>query len=258
MKEYARQFVFAELKHYTMSIEIPKSLQVLILNNWSTLMYNRFVKFGKESIEWRESVGVLRLLTKTLKPINSKNEWLALRSIYKGIVSTVRSCLDETRQNKEKIFVAVSNLNNYYSKTLSGSEFCAVDEKEEGAGEEGVNVNILESFVDEDQLDGPSQLGKLHQHSGSVLKNMPDILAPGSWFEVFSDYSHPVRRLKLSVVLEDQARLIFVDYMGNKVIEKEVDVFVLELKHDQSRLINDHSIFEYALSMVILTIAAQR
>ncbi|MDH5484544.1 MAG: DUF1631 domain-containing protein [Gammaproteobacteria bacterium] len=254
MKEYARQYVFSELKRYTRNIEIPKPLQVLILTNWSSLMFNRFVRFGKESIEWRESVGVLRLLMKTIRPVSSKEEWLALRSIYKGIVSTVRSCLDETRQNKEKIFVAVSNLNNFYLKSLRNSEFSVENDEEE----ETVDVNILESLSDDDQLEISTDLSVSSRGEGMPANTIPDILEPGSWFEVFSDYSHPVRRLKLSVVLEDQSRLVFVDYMGNKVIEKDVDIFVMELKHDQSRLINDHSIFEYALSMVILTIAAQR
>jgi hypothetical protein len=45
--------------------------------------------------------------------------------------------------------------------------------------------------------------------------------------------------------------------VGNKVIEKKMDQFITELKNDQSRHINDHSIFEYALSMVIISIAAR-
>ena len=86
---------------------------------------------------------------------------------------------------------------------------------------------------------------------------MPEIIKPNTWFEVFSDYSHPVRRLKLSIILNEQAKLIFVDCMGNKVLEKNLKKFVTELKNDQSRIINDHSIFEYALSMVIISIATR-
>ena len=57
--------------------------------------------------------------------------------------------------------------------------------------------------------------------------------------------------------VNEQAKLIFVDCMGNKVLEKNLKKFVTELKNDQSRIINDHSIFEYALSMVILSIATR-
>ena len=40
--------------------------------------------------------------------------------------------------------------------------------------------------------------------------------------------------------MELQAKLIFVCYMGNKVIEKYIETFITELKNDQSHLINDH------------------
>ena len=86
---------------------------------------------------------------------------------------------------------------------------------------------------------------------------MPDLVKINEWFEVFTDYNHPIRRLKLSSILQPQAMLVFVDYMGNKVIEKDIETFIIELQNDQSRLINDHSIFEYALSMVIISIASR-
>ena len=255
MKEYARQMVYAELKRYTANVEVPQSLHLLIFSYWSTLVYHRFLKYGKESIEWRESVGILRLLTKTLMPFNSREDWLALRSIYKGIVNTVRSSLNETRQNKEKIFVAVSNLNNFYAKKLKESEFYIASSDAETPVNEDADINIFDALTDDEIDELEVTENKL---SGDQSRKVPSIIQPGSWFEVFSDYSHPVRRLKLSIIIEDQARLVFVDYMGNKVIEKDLEAFMIELKHDQSRLINDHSIFEYALSMVILAIAARK
>ena len=57
--------------------------------------------------------------------------------------------------------------------------------------------------------------------------------------------------------VNEQAKLIFVDCMGNQVLEKNLKKFVTKLKNDQSRIINDHSIFEYALSMVIISIATR-
>ena len=57
--------------------------------------------------------------------------------------------------------------------------------------------------------------------------------------------------------VNEQAKLIFADCMGNQVLEKNLKKFVTELKNDQSRIINDHSIFEYALSMVIISIATR-
>lgn len=252
--EYTRQRVLKELQYYTMHVTIPMPLQPLILNHWSTLMFHRLINYGKDSIEWREAIGILRLLVKTLRPIKTKEDWLALRSIYKGIVNSVRSCLTNSTQNKEKVFIATSNLNNYFSSKLAESGYGTDnigDDKNE-------SYNVLDSF-NNSQFDDITlnPLNENTEKSKKAINNMPEIIKPNTWFEVFSDYSHPVRRLKLSIILDEQSKLIFVDYMGNKVIEKSLDKFITELKNDQSRLINDHSIFEYALSMVIISIAAR-
>jgi len=256
-REYTRQLVLKELQYYTMNTSIPKAIQPLILSYWSTLMYQRFVNYGKESIEWREVIGILRLLIKTLRPIKSRDDWLAFRSIYKGIVNSVRSCLDNSQQNKERVFIAISNLNNYYNSKLSESEFFSASSSD-SEGESDESYNVHDYFNDTQILNMElSPLDKEVEKSKEVIENMPDFIKPNTWFEVFTDYKHPIRRLKLSVIIKESAKLVFVDFMGNKVIEKSLKKFITELKNDQSRPINDHSIFEYALSMVIISIAAR-
>lgn len=253
--EYTKHLVLKELQFYTSNISIPNSLQPLILSYWSTLMFHRYIAFGKHSIEWREVVGILRLLVKSFQPIKTQDDWNALRSIYKGIVNSVNSCLSNSRQNKEKAFIATSNLNNYYFAKLTHSGF--YNEKSKNTDDnDSYNVtdclnNIL---VDEQE---PSPVDIQAESSKNALEKMPAYIKQNAWFEVFTDYTHPVRRLKLSLIMEQDARLIFVDYVGNKVLEKDLQTFIVELQNNQSRLINDHSIFEYALSMVIISIAAQ-
>lgn len=254
--EYARQLVLKELQFYTLNIALPESIQPLILSHWSSLMYNRFMNHGKDSIEWREAVGILKLLVKSLRPIESKDDWIALRSIYKGIVNSIRSSLNNTHQNKEKVFMVTSNLNNYYTRKLADSSYFSEQTNDEK--NEAELLNIPELFNDKEFDDfGINPVDKQAEQARELLDKKPDIIRVGNWFEVFTDYTHPLRRLKLSIIMQEQAKLIFVDYMGNKVIEKNLETFITELKNDQSRAINDHSIFEYALSMVIISIAAR-
>lgn len=252
--EYTRQLVLKELKYYTMGVSIPDSLQPLILSHWATLMYHRFINFGKDSIEWREAVGILRLLVKSFSPINTREDWLALRSIYKGIVNSVRSCLNDSRQNKEKTFIATSNLNNYYTNKINDSEFYNENTSEDINETSDVAGGFNPSSLIDLEL---NPLEREADQPNSLVDTLPEMIKQNNWFEVFTDYSHPVRRLKLSVIMKEYAKLIFVDYMGNKVIEKDIEQFIIELRNDQSRQINDHSIFEYALSMVIISIAAR-
>ncbi|MCW9046430.1 MAG: DUF1631 domain-containing protein [Gammaproteobacteria bacterium] len=253
--EYTQQLVLKELKHYTSNVEIPANLHSLILRHWSTLMFHRFISYGKESVEWREAVGILRLLAKSFSPIEDKDDWIALRSIYKGIVNSVRSCLTNTRQNKEKIFIATSSLNNYYLDKINKSEYFSTHHKNSNEEENEFVLfdNLYENYTSDLE---PSPLDQLTEDSNFAMHSIPDLIEPNNWFEVFTNHSHPVRRLKLSTILQQQ-KLVFVDYLGNKVIEKNLDTFITELKNDQSRLINDHSIFEYALSMVIISISTK-
>ncbi|MCK4706489.1 MAG: DUF1631 family protein, partial [Gammaproteobacteria bacterium] len=65
-----------------------------------------------------------------------------------------------------------------------------------------------------------------------------------------------IRRLKLSVILTDVAKLIFVDRKGIKILEKDADVFAQELEDNRSRVLADHSTFDHALGKVINALAA--
>ena len=87
---------------------------------------------------------------------------------------------------------------------------------------------------------------------------MPEVIKPGVWFEVYDGEDRPVRRLKLSVIIVEEARLIFVNRHGKKILEKDVEEFTRELEDERSAAIADHSVFDHALSHVINCLAAAR
>jgi hypothetical protein len=88
------------------------------------------------------------------------------------------------------------------------------------------------------------------------LGQLPSMVHPGVWFEIYNGDDKAVRRLKLSVILTGIAKLVFVDRKGIKVIEKDAADFAAELTSEKSRFIADHSTFEHALGQVIHCIAA--
>ena len=81
-------------------------------------------------------------------------------------------------------------------------------------------------------------------------------MSPGSWFEVYSEDTDSIRRLKLSVIIDDTAKLIFIDRMGLKVMEKDAGQFAEEIDLKKSQFIADHSIFNHALSNVIMSLSS--
>ena len=78
----------------------------------------------------------------------------------------------------------------------------------------------------------------------------------GAWYKVFNGDDKPARRLKLSLIIDDNALCIFVDRRGNKVIEKAGALFAEELDNKKSTMIADHSTFDSALGNVINALAA--
>lgn len=86
------------------------------------------------------------------------------------------------------------------------------------------------------------------------IGKLPEGVAPGAWFIVYNGEDKPVRRLKLAVILIQDATMIFVDHLGNVVIEKDAKVFTDELEKGLSGIIMQHSVFDHALSSALKTI----
>ncbi len=251
MQELARQTVLTELQFYTMDVNLPKPVQPLILNHWSTLMFHRYIQYGKNSKKWLEASGILQRLTYSFSPITNKEEWLSLKCSYAGIVNKVKTLLEETNQNKEKLFLAIRNLNKTYEKLLEKHNVFhddAVNMLLTGeAGEESISIDHI------GLREGPND--KAEKLAKSIVKELPDYVRPNTWFKVFTGTGTSVRRLKLSVIIIEKAQLIFVDRKGSKIIEKDASQFIKELENKHSCLISDHSVFDYALSQVIGNIA---
>ena len=250
IQEHARQIVLTQLQFYTMKKPIPKAVQPLILNHWSTYMFHTYIRNGKDSKEWNEAVGILKILTNTLRPIKEKEEWLSLKTTYKEIVNTVSEKLKSTKQCKEKIYLAIRNLERLYETILEKSGFTEDD------------IETLEILETENGLcfadDEPSPMDSEANIAREKIDRLPAEVKPNAWFEIYTGKDTPVRRLKLSVVIQETAKLVFVDRLGVKVIEKDADTFTAELNSEQSFLLADHSIFNHALSQVITSIAASR
>lgn len=63
-----------------------------------------------------------------------------------------------------------------------------------------------------------------------------------------------MRRLKLAVIMMQEAVLVFVDHLGNVVIEKDAETFAEEIEKGLSGLIMQHSVFDHALSNALQSI----
>lgn len=251
IQEHARQLVLSELQYHTMNIKLPKPVQPLLLNNWSTYMFTCYLKFGKSSYEWQESIDILKIISKSLTPVKNRHEWTSLKNNYQEIIKTVSEKLQNTKQNKEKTFLAISNLKRHYEKTVNSSEFYEQESSSVIRKKQVKEASLKDSIFADKSKDEPSPTEKQSRSAKSIIAELPTYVKPGVWFKIFTGNDHPPRRLKLSLITQETARLSFVDRKGTMVIEKDAETFCQELLNEQSHMLEDHSVFDNALSQVI-------
>ncbi len=264
IRQHARNVVLTEMRYLTSNKKLPKNVQPLILKHYPTMMCKRYVKHGRESSEWLLSVMLLKLLMKCLQPINTQQQWSMLKHNYKPLIEAVNDELYETRQDKAEIDAQISALKQTFLKMLDDYGLKLVETPASAQQvtnstpyvEEQNITAANEEFASDEHDKEAARIEEQARLARDKIARLPSSLHPGVWFEIFNGQDKPVRRLKLSVVLTEVAKLIFVDCHGVKVIEKDAGDFADELENMKSKFIADHSTFENALGAVIHKLAA--
>ena len=114
--------------------------------------------------------------------------------------------------------------------------------------EEAVSAGVQDASSEAEEEEEPEITAK------AKIAKLPEGVAPGAWFIVYNGEERPVRRLKLAVILVQDATMVFVDHLGNVVIEKDAEAFAEEIEKGLSGIIMQHSVFDHALSSALQTI----
>ena len=264
IRQNARDVVLTEMRHLTSNKKLPRNVQPLILKHYPTMMCNRYMQHGKESSEWFLSIMLLKLLMRCLQPIKTRAQWEMLNKNHMPLIEAVNDELYDTQQDRAEIEAQIHALRKTFLKMLDDFGYKLVEESAPAA-----KATNAAPYVDEDNIEAANEEIDQGDHNEAIarieeqtraardkISRLPSNLHPGEWFEIFNGDNKPVRRLKLSVILTEAAKLIFVDCHGVKVIEKDAGDFADELDNDRSRMIADHSTFEFALGSVIHKLAA--
>ena len=244
LKEHARQIVLNELQKNTYKKMIQKDLKPLILKQWAALMFQRFIKYGKESSQWNEIVTLLKHLVYSVQPIKTSEQWVLLNNDSGVLISDIEAQLRTTKLSPGSIDASVSALTEIHAQLIESSEFFQ-EQPDYTLSERSIDEIIEESIEDMPDEGEPPHI---------QISRLPTDVKQGVWFEIYNGEHKALRRVKLSVILFDEAKLVFVDRHGNKVIEKFANEFVEELNENKSKIIADHSIFNHALGQIINSI----
>ncbi len=244
LKEHARQIVLNELQKNTYKKIIKKDLKPLILKQWAALMFQRFIKYGKDSSQWNEIVTLLKHLVYSVQPITTSEQWILLNNDSGVLINDIEEQLKTTRLSPGGIEASITALKEIHSNLIESSEFFS-EQPDYSLSERSIDEIINESIEDMPEEGEPPHI---------QISRLPTDVKQGVWFEIFNGDGKALRRVKLSVILFDEAKLVFVDRHGSMVIEKFANEFVEELNEGKSKVIADHSIFNHALGQIINSI----
>ena len=251
VQEHAKHIVLTQLKMVSCNKKIPVEVRPLVLKHWSTLMLNRYIRHGRDSEQWVQSVLLLKLLLKCMQPIRYQSQFNLVKNNHMALIEAVNDELYETQQDKKDISDQLSSLKAHFLQMIEEYDLKLVDENNEEITEE--------TLPDDESKETETELQQIQDQIETAKQKIARLASstkPGVWYEIYNGEDKAVRRLKLSVILTDAAQLIFVDRKGLKVIEKDAAVFAKELEEDRSRVLADHSTFDHALGQVMKAMAA--
>ncbi|MCW8923804.1 MAG: DUF1631 domain-containing protein [Gammaproteobacteria bacterium] len=238
LREHARNTVLKALRTATRGKILPESVHALILKRWPTMMYNHYLKQGKENDEWVTIVDTLRSIINSLQPLKNADDLEHLVTTREHLIETTRAYLRTTNQSEKDIEQVIQDLVDIHQSLIDQADFPEEPEQVETATEitEAIEEEISEDQTDEEK---PEKL------------QLPTSIMPGMWFQVYTGEDKAQRRCKLSVVILEDQKLVFVNYQGEVVVEKNLGDFLEELTSEKSKVIMGHSVFDHALSHVV-------
>jgi Protein of unknown function (DUF1631) len=261
---HAKSVVLQEIRKITIGKELPEGIRTLVLKIWPSMMFNHFLKNGKANDEWVELLMILQKIIESVQPLQSVSDLEELRSIYTTIVDAARTKLGACKKKQEIIDQAIKGLQQTYESLLITEDLPEESELEavEDTATESVQADFEEDEgfeLDHDEAKAepeaePETELTTEEIARAKITMLPDGVSPGAWFIVYNGEDKPVRRLKLAVILMLDATMVFVDHLGNVVIEKDAEIFADEIEKGLSGVIMQHSVFDHALSSALSSI----
>jgi len=262
LREHARKIVLTELQRLARSKNIGKKNEPLVLKLWPTQMYHVYLNYGKDSDEWNESVSSLKLIIDSIQVPTTQKELQQLVNRQDEILQLIEEKLNESNKDSKTVNLAIYTLSETFLELINQAD---IQDPEENSFASFAMDTFAGTFNDIQDIDQPDiaanteepLLPELDTDETPVkdkreqLQLLPNEVKPGLWFELFDGDDKPKRRLKLSVIIMEEAQLIFVNRQGVKILEKNAADFAKELEAEQSKIIADHSVFDQALNNVI-------
>ena len=234
LRKHARATVLKALRANTTGKSLPENVHPLILKRWPTLMFNHYLKKGKENNEWVNLVLTLRHIVESVQPITSPEQLAKLTSEKDELFEQAENYLNISSKSKKDVKNIIQTYRDTLQEHIDDANF--TEEEISVAAEVISNAEPEEAPIEEETTEKAT---------------IPSNVMPGMWFLVYMGEDKAARRCKLSVIIVEDANLMFVNHKGELVIEKSFDEFNEEVENESTKMIMGHSAFDHAFKTVI-------
>lgn len=242
LREHARNTVLKALRNITSGKVLPEAVHPIVLKRWPTLMFNHYLEHGKENDEWINIIEILRQIVESVQTIVTAEDLAHLQSTQGEMVNSIREYMSRTNQSKKDIDTVIQGLTDTHQNMIDNTDFSQeqIEEAEEVIAEQVAN---------------PPEPEPQETEQAEPKPELPSNIMPGMWFRVYMGEDTGARRCKLSVIIVEDSKLVFVNHNGEIVVEKSFEEFNKELEDEMSTVIMGHSVFDHALNSVITKLA---
>jgi hypothetical protein len=236
LRKHARATVLKALRATTAGKTLPEGVHPLILKRWPTLLFNHYLSSGKENNEWVNLVLTLRHIVESVQPIVSAEHLAKLIADKDELFEQTEKYLNMSSKSKKD----VKNIMTVYRETIQMHIDDANFTEEE--------VTVAEEIISQAE---PVEEAPIEEEPTGDKPTLPSNIMPGMWFQVYMGEDQIARRCKLSVIIVEDANLMFVNHKGELITEKSFDEFKDEIASNKSKVIMGHSAFDHAFKAVI-------
>ena len=236
LRKHARATVLKSLRATTAGKVLPEAVHPLILKRWPTLMFNHYLSNGKENDEWVTLVLALRHIVESVQPILSAEQLAKLIAEKDYLFEQTEKHLSVSSKSKKD----VQNIMDIYRETIQSHIDDANFTEEQ--------VTVAEETISQAE---PEPEAPIEEEDTGDKPTLPSNVMPGMWFQIHMGDDQVPRRCKLSVIIVEDANLMFVNHKGELVVEKSFDDFNDEVASNKTKMIMGHSAFDHAFKAVI-------
>jgi hypothetical protein len=244
LREHARNTVLKALRTITAGKTLPESIHPLVLKRWPTLMFNHYLTNGKDNDQWITIIEALREIVASVQPITTADELAYLQHHQDAILTRTRHFLKATNRSSHDIESVLDGLKFAHENLIAKAHFDAEET-------ELANQRLIGNDAAAQEEDLPDISLAVTKEDTPPAPRLPTNITPGMWFHIYIGEDKAARRAKLSVIIMEDSKLVFVNHNGDIIVEKSFDEFIDEIEQGKSRMIMGHSVFDHALHSVI-------